>query len=276
VLVAGGGPAGLKAAAVAARRGHDVTLLERSDELGGHVALLARLPGRAAWGEGIASWESDARRAGVDIRLGEEADAATVAREGAEVVLVATGATWDTDGIGAARPDVRARVDAGLALDVAAAARRALEDPTALGRHVVIVDESGEHLPLGLASLLAGAGVRVEVVSRHPVVGEYVVRALDGPHVHARLAAGEVELMPGFLFDGFDGERVALTQAWSKRARTLDAVDTLVLSMLRSPANALVSELAGADVEARAIGDALVPRRTDEVIHEGERVGRAL
>jgi NADPH-dependent 2,4-dienoyl-CoA reductase/sulfur reductase-like enzyme len=274
--VAGGGPAGLKSAAVAARRGHDETLLERTGELGGHVALLAQLPGRAAWREGIASWEADARRAGVEIRLGEEAGAAAVAREAPDVVLVATGATWDRDGIGAARPDVRPRVDPELALDVDAGARRALEDPTSLGRHVVIVDESGEHLPLGLASLLAGAGVRVEVVTRHPFVGEYVVRALDGPHVHARLAAGDVDLLPGHLFDGFDGARVTLTEAWSKRPRTLDGVDAVVLSMLRTPDNALVAELAASGVDVRAIGDALAPRRTDEVIYEGEKAGRAL
>ena len=46
VTVIGAGPAGLRAAAVAGERGHEVTLLERSEEAGGHLALMARLPGR--------------------------------------------------------------------------------------------------------------------------------------------------------------------------------------------------------------------------------------
>jgi 2,4-dienoyl-CoA reductase-like NADH-dependent reductase (Old Yellow Enzyme family) len=44
VVVVGGGPAGLKAAEVAARRGHQVTLLEASDRLGGQVNVAVRAP----------------------------------------------------------------------------------------------------------------------------------------------------------------------------------------------------------------------------------------
>ena len=49
-LVAGGGPAGMKAAAVLAERGHRVTLVEREDELGGQVNLILRTPGRDEFG----------------------------------------------------------------------------------------------------------------------------------------------------------------------------------------------------------------------------------
>ena len=47
MLVAGGGPAGLKAASIAARRGHEVILCEKSNTLGGQINLAHSLPGRA-------------------------------------------------------------------------------------------------------------------------------------------------------------------------------------------------------------------------------------
>ncbi|WP_280954427.1 FAD-dependent oxidoreductase [Pseudaminobacter soli (ex Li et al. 2025)] len=50
ILIAGGGPVGMKAAVVAAERGHQVTLFERSRRLGGQARLAEMLPGRAEFG----------------------------------------------------------------------------------------------------------------------------------------------------------------------------------------------------------------------------------
>ena len=44
--MAGGGSAGLKAASIAARRGHEVILCEKSNALGGQINLAQSLPGR--------------------------------------------------------------------------------------------------------------------------------------------------------------------------------------------------------------------------------------
>src|SRR5438105_4683669 len=55
VLVAGGGPAGLEYARIAAARGHEVVVCEREDEAGGHVRALSKLPGRAPY-YGVALW----------------------------------------------------------------------------------------------------------------------------------------------------------------------------------------------------------------------------
>ena len=77
VLVVGAGPAGLEAALMLGRRGHDVALAEAERTLGGRVALERRLPGLAAWGR-VADYRTDqlARMANVEIfresRLGAE------------------------------------------------------------------------------------------------------------------------------------------------------------------------------------------------------------
>jgi NADPH-dependent 2,4-dienoyl-CoA reductase/sulfur reductase-like enzyme len=53
VIVVGGGLAGMKTAAVAAKRGHKVVLYEKEPELGGHINLLKQLPTRENWNTAI-------------------------------------------------------------------------------------------------------------------------------------------------------------------------------------------------------------------------------
>src|SRR6478735_3264523 len=57
VMVIGGGPGGLKAAAVAAERGHRVTPYEAASRVGGQVLLLERLPGRSEFGGAVTNLE---------------------------------------------------------------------------------------------------------------------------------------------------------------------------------------------------------------------------
>jgi len=69
VMVAGGGPAGLEAAAVAAERGHHVSLFEQTDRLGGQLALAARPPYKEDYADVIRYLERKAERSGVHIEL---------------------------------------------------------------------------------------------------------------------------------------------------------------------------------------------------------------
>ena len=134
VAVAGGGVAGLEAARMAARRGHHVILFEAGDELGGQLRALWRAPARESYREVVRWLADEARRAGVEIRLRTEATPDSLLAEGADAVVVATGA----------RP---------RALDVPVAAgahvvsaEDVLLDRAAPGRRVLVVDYQG-HMP---------------------------------------------------------------------------------------------------------------------------------
>ena len=92
VVVAGGGPAGLMAAATAARRGHRVVLMEAQAEMGGQVLLGAQTPDKADFKKIVTSLVQQARSAGVTLKAGIRATPETVQAEQPDVVIVATGA----------------------------------------------------------------------------------------------------------------------------------------------------------------------------------------
>ena len=92
VLVAGGGPAGMKAAAVAAERGHAVTLYEAGPQLGGQVLLAQRLPGREEFGGLVTNLEREMALAGVEVVTKSETTADLVREAAPDAVVLATGA----------------------------------------------------------------------------------------------------------------------------------------------------------------------------------------
>ena len=79
IAVVGGGPAGLSCAAVAAERGHEVTLFEQAGELGGQFNLAKKIPGKQEFAESVAYYAERLRRAGADIRLNHAATDADLA-----------------------------------------------------------------------------------------------------------------------------------------------------------------------------------------------------
>jgi 2,4-dienoyl-CoA reductase (NADPH2) len=89
IAVVGGGPAGLSCAAVAAERGHDVTLYEKAGELGGQFNLAKKIPGKQEFAESVAYYAERLRRAGAKVRLNESPSPQALAAF--DEVVVATG-----------------------------------------------------------------------------------------------------------------------------------------------------------------------------------------
>ncbi len=277
IAVAGGGPAGMRVAGVAAQRGHEVTLFERDAELGGHLVMLSRLPTRGDWTLAIDNLRRPLDRLGIEVRE-EEATSELLESEAPDAVVCATGSSWDATGYSSFRPE-RDSIPGSEALnviDVGTATARALEDPSALGTRVLILDDSGFYLPLGLAEVLAAAGVTVDVVSRHPTVGEELQQNLEAAIVLPRLIAAGVTLRPQHFVEAVDGDAVEVYGIWGEPPFRIDGVSTVVLSMGRTPADGLFHELNGQSQTVRRIGDALAPRKVADAIYDGEKLGRQL
>jgi 2,4-dienoyl-CoA reductase-like NADH-dependent reductase (Old Yellow Enzyme family) len=280
IVVVGGGPAGMKTAAVAARRGHHVTLLEKEDELGGHLNLHKRLPTRAEWQSAIDNLASEMEAAGVIVRCGTTATKALLEAEQADAVICATGSTYEVGGgFSPYRPE-RASIpgsDQAHVLDVETATDRALEEPTALGMRVIIIDETAAYLPLGLAELLATqGGAAVEVISPHMFVGEDTFSTGDMPVLFPKLLQAGVQLTAQHHVEKIDGNTVEIYNIWGGQARTIAAVDSVVLSMLRTPNDGLFQEIRDSFPETHRVGDVVAPRKMAAVIYEGEQLGREI
>jgi len=277
VVVAGGGPAGLRFAGTAARRGHNVTMLESDDKLGGHLNVLQQFPTRGNWSDAITALARPLEKHGVEIKLGEDASTSAIGALSPDVVVVATGSTWSGGGFSPYRPDRETIPGAELdhVIDVGTAAERVLVDASSLGKRVLIVDESTLYLPLGVAEVLAEAGVEVEVVSPHFFVGSDALKTMDLFHIYPRLKQHGVELSSQHFVEKIEGNDVHLYHLWGGEP-LVKQFDTVVLSQMRDPNEQLYFELKDTHPDVRRVGDALTPRPLVAVIHEGEVVGREI
>jgi 2,4-dienoyl-CoA reductase (NADPH2) len=93
IVVIGGGMAGLAAAATAAERGHQVTLIEASSVLGGQFQMALRIPGKEEYGETVRYFTNRLAELGVNVVLNQKASLEQLQNLKADVYIVATGVT---------------------------------------------------------------------------------------------------------------------------------------------------------------------------------------
>ncbi|MFF4354977.1 mycofactocin system FadH/OYE family oxidoreductase 2 [Streptomyces sp. NPDC001530] len=267
VLVVGGGPGGLQAAATAAERGHDVTLFEREAATGGQVAVAASVPSRAEFLDVTRNLLAECRRRGVRIRTGTEATAASLRAKSPDAVVVATGA----------RPGPPPWA-AGLSrvVDV----RDVLEGRAAPHGEVVVIDELGFHQATSVAELLADRGCRVHIRTPAMVVGQDLGVTLDMEtflmRAHAKsigLSTDQVVLSASAPESG--GVELQILTHTTGETRPMRA-DWVVCATHQVPEDTLWHALKGAPFDVRRVGDCVAPRRAHAAVIEGHRIGAAL
>ncbi|MEV6973025.1 NADPH-dependent 2,4-dienoyl-CoA reductase [Kitasatospora sp. NPDC093806] len=158
--VVGAGPAGLAFAVTAAERGHAVTLFDAADTIGGQLDIARRIPGKEEFAETLRYYRHQLDTHGVELRLGAWVDAAALAAEGFDEVVLATGVTPRTptpaDLPGVDHPSVLGYLDV-------------LRDGAAVGERVAILGAGG--IGFDVAEFLTdagdGAGLDPAVHRRH-------------------------------------------------------------------------------------------------------------
>ncbi|RST19251.1 NADPH-dependent 2,4-dienoyl-CoA reductase [Streptomyces sp. WAC05374] len=294
VAVVGAGPAGLACSVSAAERGHDVTLFDAADEIGGQLNIAKRVPGKEEFDETLRYFRTQLELRGVDVRLGTYATAELLS--GYDEVVVATGVTPRTPAIeGVGHPSVVSYLDV-------------LRDGAPVGERVAIIGAGG--IGFDVAEFLTdggeGASQDAETYFRQwgvdtSYAGRGGLRAPERPKpprtVHllqrkaSKVGAGlgkttgwihrtelkhrGVTMVAGATYERIDDEGLHITV--DGEARTVP-VDTVVLCTGQEPRRELYEELVAAGASVHLIGGADVAAELDakRAIDQGTRLAATL
>lgn len=264
ILIIGGGPAGMKAATVAASRGHEVKLIEASSKLGGQINLAEKLPGRSEFGGITTNLANKLNRQNVEIKLNTKVSADFVMQEAPEVVILATGGR-------SFEPIIEGRENAHVVT-----AWQILEGKANVGSRVAIADWRCDWVGLGLAELLARQGCHVRLACNGMVPGQTVNQYVRDNWLGI-LHKLNVETLTHLRLHGIDSEDAYFQHTLSGEPVILNDVDTLVTAFGAGSSNTLEKDLKNNfHSKLHVIGDALSPRTVEEAILDGLKTSTAI
>ncbi len=269
VLVVGAGPAGLKAAEIAARRGHQVTLCDAGAQPGGRL-LAVRSLGAAAELLASVDWILHELEAlSVSLRLRTTVDQALLAELRPEAVVLATGS----------RPAVQmlAPADGSLpviSVDDAARSRVFGERVSLAGERVLLVDVRGNQETALIAEHLVAERAVLTIATPFLSWGPFVGFTHRKDFLEVLGQAG-AEIQTSTLFAGVDGGVVTLRDA-HRRLQAQRRFDIIVAGVPGSADTSLAGAVESLGVALHLAGDCVAPRTAMHAFREGDAAGRAV
>jgi 2,4-dienoyl-CoA reductase-like NADH-dependent reductase (Old Yellow Enzyme family)/thioredoxin reductase len=259
-LVIGGGPAGLESARVAATLGHDVTLWERGDALGGQLRTAWLMPKRAGFKTFIDFQITALARLGVTIMFNRSADAAAISAFGADRIILATGANTTQMAIAGNGPVFTLP--------------EALQAPDKLGASVAVFDRSGEWGALSALEHFADLGKSVTLFS--PAAGYAWRTTIYSSLANSRrLRERKVRIATLRAVRSFNDGRLEVEDLSTGALDHLSGFSTLVAVEHDSADQTLYRALRNAALPVHQVGDNTAPRTALEATYQGHMAARA-
>ncbi|MFI6730347.1 FAD-dependent oxidoreductase [Streptomyces atratus] len=294
VAVVGAGPAGLACAVAASERGHEVTLFDAAEEIGGQLNVARRVPGKEEFNETLRYFRTRLAEEKVGLRLGTRATADVL--EGFDEIVLATGVTPRSPAIpGLDHPSVVSYLD--ILRDGAPVGDRvAIIGAGGIGFDVAeFLTDSGDAASLDPEVFFRQWGVDTDyrdrgglraperpktprtvhlIQRKNSKVGEGLGKTTGWIH-RTELRHRGVTMTSGAAYDRIDDDGLHLTVDGEQR---LLPVDTVVLCAGQEPRRELYEELLAAGRPAHLIGGADVAAELDakRAIRQGTELAAAL
>jgi 2,4-dienoyl-CoA reductase-like NADH-dependent reductase (Old Yellow Enzyme family) len=259
--VVGGGPAGLEFARVAAARGHNVVVFERSRQLGGQALMASKFPYRQGFLDMINFLERDALRNKVQIYKGINITQDDVLTgDDFDLWVMATGSEPYIPPIYAVDPSRILTIK-----DIA-------ENNVQSTEHVLIVNIDWRPNGLAVAEKLLQHNCHVTIVSPSLFVGDGLdVATLTS--FRSRLDE-HVQMFPNTTFLALKQNTARLKNVFSDREFDLSPVDSIVFITGAIAQNHLYNSAVAKNLKVLAIGDCLSPAGIPEAILDANRKAR--
>lgn len=254
VWVIGAGPAGLTAATEAARLGHEVTIFEKENEIGGQVRFAAKAPLKTLYGDWMKWLERQLKTAGVVLNTGIAVTEKMLSESNADVIISAIGAESKI-------PDIP-----GIDHNMVCNALEILDGSVLPGKHAVVI--GGGLIGMEVADFLTEKGcdvVIVEILSRSPVLKF----TGHGYHLHKRLAESGCKILLNARIEKIQDNTVEITSGENREV--ILPVDQVVIASGMQSRQGLKKVLADKGIAHYVVGDALSPRRIIDAVDEAAK-----
>ncbi len=268
VMVIGGGPGGMEAAITAAQRGHQVTLFEQDDRLGGRLREAVSVPYKEEFADLIRFQQVQLEREDVEVRLNTAVTPELVSREAPDVIVLAAGA----------EPIIPSFP--GLEETSWTTAYDLLDGKSEVKTKTAFIVGAGT-AGLETAEYLAQRGVSSIVVKRKPEVGgklDPLARAV----LLKRLESLGVDVRTGLEVVRFEkskaGQTTVVARHYPRRENVSELrfeAETVVIALGLRANHELAEALESQDgPPVHIIGDYVEPREALEAVWEGFEAGR--
>lgn len=260
VLIAGGGPAGMETARIAALRGHIVTICEKDSRLGGKLLQAAISPHKSEIEAFKRFLVGQVEKLGVKIKLNTEVNRALLQNCKPDVLIIATGTIPVVPHIpGVKRKNVFT-------------AEEFLSNQAIVGDRVIVL--GGGTVGCEVAEVLAEMGKQVTIVEILEKLAHDMTVRQGRQNLLDILSAKGVTMLTQSKSEKISAEGMVITSA-SGRRQTIEA-DSVVLACGYAPSNKLLQGLNEKMYEIHIVGDCVKPRTILEAIDDGARVARAI
>jgi 2,4-dienoyl-CoA reductase-like NADH-dependent reductase (Old Yellow Enzyme family)/thioredoxin reductase len=255
IWIIGGGPAGMKAAEIAAMRGHKVTLYEKNEALGGRFLLAAIPPKKQVLKDFTDQLARRLKKLPVKIVMGKPFNLVSLKRGRPDVVIVAIGA----------KPFLPP-ID-GIQESNVISVEDALSGALSLGRKVLVVGGGG--IGAEVADHFSENGLEVTLIEMREGIALDLVSHLQY-FLNQRLREKGVQILTSTKAIRF--EKDGLWVEDPQGTRKLEGFDSIIIALGSIPNDELVESLKAKVPEVYAVGDASKPREVMEAVLEGEEV----